>query len=181
MSGSKYHQYGRDILTRLQWESVTENHALFWMGPITTLIAEIAGAGNVTEMKKRLLEYGAIRKVDEVTWEVARHNPDHWDYASHRTPVVKRSLTKVELRDNMIDRLTQYMTEIKAALDVLIIGSREMQATLDTLANDLRGTETITYSPYRQSAFEEYLRESNRIEDTGRIVDGSEPTGTDGV
>ena len=178
--GSKYHEYGRDILRRLQEEAMKEGSSLIWRGPITTLIGEIAGLGNITEMKKRLLEFAAIGMTsDPIAWEVAEWEPDHWDYDSHRVYVSRRPLTKVELRDDMIDRLTQYMTEIRAALDVLVIGQREMMITLDTLANDVREQEPERET-YRNLTFEEAYGPASDADEGGTTY-SCESAGSDGI
>lgn len=117
----KSHQYGVDIITRLQQEADNDGSSLIWTGFITNVIREIAGHGQETNMKRRLLEYGAIRGTsDKLGWEVADYDPSTWDYDSHRIPVATRPLTKIELRDDILDRLTQNMNEIRTSLNVLV-------------------------------------------------------------
>jgi hypothetical protein len=163
----KYHQYGVEILTRLQTEAGQDGQVLVWAGPISTLIAEIAGTGNVHEMKKRLLEHGAIKGTsEEKIWEVADYDPETWSYDANKISAPKRPLTRVELREDMLDRLTQYMNEIRASLNVMATEMKELRVVLGQ-----RETEH-----HRQLTFEEFLYEPSSEQDEGGTADGGLPT-----
>jgi hypothetical protein len=172
---SKYYQYGVEILKRLQDEATVVNGTLIWTGSITPLIREIAGAsGNVSSMKKRLLEYGVIRGTsEEREWEVADYDPAIWNYESHRVAVARRPLTKIELRDEMLDRLTQNMNEIRIALNALVLQNKEVLEVIDGIRQ-----AAITDS---QITFEEYLHELACDEDARGVADRSLPTGDNGL
>ena len=165
---NKYYQYGVEILKRLQDEATVVNGTLIWTGSITPLIREIAGAsGNVSSMKKRLLEYGVIRGTsEEREWEVADYDPETWSYDANKISAPKRPLTRVELREDMLDRLTQYMNEIRASLNVMATEMKELRVVLGQ-----RETEH-----HRQLTFEEFLYEPSSEQDEGGTADGGLPT-----